>query len=124
MTDGSSTILYDGECRLCSGAVAFVRRRDRRGRFRFVPLGSAAAGRLLADGGGDCDTLHLLDAAGHHVRSAAVLRIAAGLGRPWSLLRFLRVVPAGLRNAAYDLVARHRRRWFGNGAEDACRRPR
>jgi predicted DCC family thiol-disulfide oxidoreductase YuxK len=106
-------VLYDGECPLCQGAVEFIRTHDREGRFRFVPLATDEAQDLLADHGCDCDTLHLLDAAGHHERSTAVLRIAADLRFPWSLLRFLKYVPRSLRDACYDFVARRRRRWFG-----------
>ena len=99
----SSTVLFDGECNLCCGAVKFIRKRDRGGRFRFVPL----------DGDEACDTLHLLDEAGHHDRSEAVQLIAADLPFPWSLFRFLKIVPRPFRDTCYDFVARHRRRWFG-----------
>jgi predicted DCC family thiol-disulfide oxidoreductase YuxK len=115
----SSTVLFDGECNLCSGAVDFIRSHDKEGRFRFVPLDAAEARDLLAARDAGCDTLHLLDKAGHHDRSAAVLRIAADLPFPWSLVRFLKIVPRPLRDACYDFVARHRRRWFGR----APRRP-
>jgi predicted DCC family thiol-disulfide oxidoreductase YuxK len=113
VTDKSSTVLFDGECSLCSGAVKFIRKRDREGRFRFVPLDETEARDILAGRDDGCDTIHLLDEAGHHDRSAAVLRIAADLPFPWSLVRFLRIVPRSLRDACYDFVARHRRSWFG-----------
>ncbi len=115
-------VLYDGECQLCNGAVAFIQRHDRKGRFRCMPLDSPEADRLLTAGNsagntaGDSagntagNTLHLLDPTGHHERSTAVLRIAAGLGPPWSLFRVLRIVPRRLRDAVYDYVARHRKR--------------
>ncbi len=109
----SSTVLFDGECNLCNGAVEFVRSHDREGRFRFVPLDAAEARDLITARDAGCDTLHLLDEAGHHDRSAAALRIAAELSFPWSLLRFLKVVPRPVRDACYDFVARRRRRWFG-----------
>ena len=47
----------------------------------------------------------VLDEAGHHDRSTAILRIAADLSLPWSLLRFLRFVPRSLRDAGYDFLA-------------------
>ncbi len=109
----ASTVLFDGECNLCNGAVEFVRSHDREGRFRFVPLDAAEARDLITARDAGCDTLHLLDEAGHHDRSTAALRIAAELSFPWSLLRFLKVVPRPVRDACYDFVARRRRRWFG-----------
>ena len=112
-TEEPATILYDGECNLCLGAVGFIRHHDEKGRFRFVPLESAEGRDLLAVRDGGCDTLHLLDDAGHHDRSTAALRIAADLPFPWSLLRYLRFVPRSFRDACYDYVARRRRRWFG-----------
>jgi len=119
VTGRSPTVLYDGECNLCIGAVDFIRKQDHAGRYRFVPLGEAEAQDLLGARDGGCDTLHLLDEEGHHDRSTAALRIAADLTFPWSLFRFLKFVPRKLRDACYDFVARHRRRWFGR----APRRP-
>lgn len=121
MTDEPVVILFDGECNLCNRAVDFVLRRDRAGRYRFAALQSPAAARMRAGVLPNGDTLHLIDAAGHHVRSTAVLRIAAGLGRPWSWLRVLEIVPRRLRDAVYDFIARRRVRWFGR--RSSCRLP-
>ena len=43
-------------------------------------------------------------------KSGAVLRVAIELGWPWRALAVFLVVPPPLRDAVYDLVARHRRR--------------
>ena len=114
MTDNEgATVRYDDGCRLCRAAVRFAKPRDRQQHFTFVPL----TGRETIPGPGDttcaCDTILLEDHDGIHDRSDAVLRVLAGLGRPWSALRVLRVVPRPVRDAVYDLVARHRHRWFG-----------
>jgi predicted DCC family thiol-disulfide oxidoreductase YuxK len=47
------------------------------------------------------------------LRSAAALRIASYLGGAWTLALAMRLVPRPLRDAAYDLVARHRHRLSG-----------
>ena len=52
------------------------------------------------------------------VRSAAALRVAGYLGGAWTLARAAWLVPRPLRDAAYDLVARHRHRFLG--AAGAC----
>jgi predicted DCC family thiol-disulfide oxidoreductase YuxK len=109
-------ILFDGVCHLCNGTVRFVLARDRAGRFRFATLQSAAAHRLLASHGGASavpDSVVLLGGGRLLTRSDAILAVAAGLGWPWAALGAARVVPRGLRDAVYDLVARHRYRWFG-----------
>lgn len=116
-------ILFDGVCNLCEGTVRWVLARDRRQRFHFASLQSAAAAAALAevrapDAAPLPDSLVLLDADGLHLRSSAALRIAGQLGLPWSLARVLLLVPPVLRDAVYDWVARHRYRWFGR--KDAC----
>lgn len=113
------TVLYDAGCGLCEAAVAFVSRKARPGRFAFAPLDSSEGRRLIADGPPPGETMILFDADGRHERSTAALRIAAHLRRPWSWLRWLRLVPRPLRDAAYDFVARRRINWFGPAP--ACR---
>jgi predicted DCC family thiol-disulfide oxidoreductase YuxK len=49
------------------------------------------------------------------------LRIAHYLDFPWSLLSGFLFLPPFLRDAAYDLLAANRYRWFGQ--LDACRVP-
>jgi predicted DCC family thiol-disulfide oxidoreductase YuxK len=51
-------------------------------------------------------------------RSRAALFVAARLSRPWRWLRVLGVLPAGLLDRAYDLVARHRHRLLRGS--DSC----
>ena len=121
MPDDLPTILYDAGCNLCRGSVAFVKKRGGEDRFRFVPLGSPEARGLLPEDAAGCDSLHLVDAAGHHDRSTAALRIAGRLRQPWASLRFFRFVPRGLRDGIYDFVARNRITWFGRAeGDDFC----
>jgi len=42
-TDRSPTLIYDGECGMCSDAVALLRRWDREHVLRFVPFQDEAA---------------------------------------------------------------------------------
>ena len=51
-------------------------------------------------------------------RSDAIVTILSLLPRPWSSLAWMRLVPRPVRDRVYDLVARHRRRWFGR--PEAC----
>jgi predicted DCC family thiol-disulfide oxidoreductase YuxK len=118
-------VLFDGVCNLCHATVRFVLEHDRAARFRFVPLQSELGRALLEERGLDADALDnvvLVDAAGAHVRSDAVLRILAGLGAPWSWLAALRWLPTTLRDRTYGWIARNRYRWFGK--KDACPLPR
>ena len=121
-----SIVLFDGVCNLCNGFVRFVIARDPAARFRFASLQSETAGRLIRESGGvgvATDSIVLLeDDRGHvSVRSTAALRIAKGLGLPWSLAYGLMVVPRPIRDWAYDVVARNRYQWFGK--RDVCMMP-
>ncbi len=109
-------VLYDGWCNLCDSSVAFILRRDRHAIFRFAALQSAAAAeRLTQCGAGQLtgETLVLFDRGRCYTRSEALLRIVGRLPSPWRMLVVLRVVPRGLRDRAYDFIARNRSKWFG-----------
>jgi len=120
----SSVILFDGVCNLCNGFVTFVIARDPGGRFKFAPLQSAAAGRLLgntAARGAWPDSVVLVENGRVWTRSAAALRIARGLAFPWPLAYAFVAVPRPIRDWIYTLVARRRYQWFGK--RDVCMMP-
>jgi predicted DCC family thiol-disulfide oxidoreductase YuxK len=113
---GERLVLVDGVCVLCTAWARFLAREDTARRFRVAAIQSAESAAVLAqlDLPTDrFDTIVLVDDGRAFTRSTAVLRILAGLPRPWAWLRVLAVLPAGLRDAVYGLVARNRYRWFG-----------
>lgn len=117
-------ILFDGVCNLCAFWVGFVIRRDSGKRFRFAPLQSETARRLLEGWGLSADspaTMVYLEEGRVYLRSAAALRVLKGLGAGWPLCYGLIAVPAPLRDAFYRFLARHRCRWFGR--REACPAP-
>lgn len=121
---GPAIVLYDAECGLCTRSAEFIARRDKRRRFQLGTLQSEAGRRVLAEHGAPADvsTLVLVDESGRAwSRSGAALRIARRLRAPWPAAALLLAVPRPLRDWAYDVVARRRRRWFG-GAE-SCPAP-
>ena len=111
-------LLYDGECHLCQGTVRFVVARDPAARVAFAPLQSAVGRRLLAEHRLPADgaSVVLIENGRAYTRSTAALRVARLLRFPWPLLAAGLVVPARLRDAVYDWVARHRYGWFGRSA--------
>ncbi|PSQ28820.1 thiol-disulfide oxidoreductase DCC family protein [Halobacteriales archaeon QS_9_67_15] len=113
-------LLFDGVCNLCNGSIQFVIDHDPAGRFRFAPLQSEAAERLLEDvgfHGYDFDTFVLVDGDDYYTKSEAALRVASALEFPWSLAGVFRVLPRPLRDAVYDTVASHRYAVFGKKAQ-------
>jgi len=126
---GHAVVLFDGVCNLCNGSVLFVIDRDPTGYFRFAPLQSDEARRLLAARAGagegvagpDLSSVVLIEGGRVYTRSTAALRVARRLSGAWPLLYAFTAVPRVVRDAVYDWVARNRYRWFGR--EDACRVP-
>lgn len=117
-------VLFDGVCTLCHGAVRFLVRHDAAGVFRFAPLGSPVGEALLREHGlptDDPESVVLVDDEGTHRRSTAALRVARRLDPPWNAAWALRVVPRGLRDAAYDFVAEHRHDVFDR--RESCEIP-
>jgi predicted DCC family thiol-disulfide oxidoreductase YuxK len=113
--DDRPLFIFDGVCVLCSSGVRWLIRRDPAGRFRFATAQSALGRAIYAHYGLDFDeTYLLLDEGCLYVKSDGYLRIAAILGGAWrGLGAITRFVPRAVRDAAYDVVARHRYRWFG-----------
>lgn len=106
-------VLFDGDCVLCNGVVQWMLRRDRRRVFRYASLTSAFA-RAVPTGVADGETVVLLDSGRIYTRSAAAVRILSRLGLGWKVVALLVwMVPAFVRDAVYDFVARNRYRWFG-----------
>ena len=106
-------LFYDGRCGLCHSAVKFVLKHDRRALFRFAPLhGELASRRLPAR---LPDTMVVETESGNLLmRSCAWICILDRLGGPWKLAaRALDLIPRPIRDLAYRLFARCRRRIFG-----------
>lgn len=114
-------LLFDGECGLCAACVRWMIRRDRAGRLRFAPLqGAAAQGYLRVHGlpQENFDSMVFApswpDGAAPLFRTDAALAAIHELGGGWSrALRWLRFVPARVRNLVYRLIARMRYRLTG-----------
>jgi len=118
------SILFDGVCNLCNGSVNFVIRKDRRKTFTFASLQSDAGQRLLEKfdlANKNIDSIVLITERAVHLKSEAVLHIAARLPFPWPLLKIFRFVPLTVRDHLYDFIAHHRYRWFGR--QETCMLP-
>jgi predicted DCC family thiol-disulfide oxidoreductase YuxK len=120
----SSVVIFDGTCNLCNGAVNFIIKRDPEARFLFTPGQSDAASRLASQHNiheSFDETFVLIKENQCYYRSDAVLEIASQLTGGWRFLRVLHMIPSGLRDWLYSLVAGHRYGWFGR--RDVCMTP-
>ena len=119
-------LLYDGTCGFCAESVQLVLKHDRRGTARFAPVEGEFGATVVARH----PELRAVDSmvwvepavAGAServfVRSAAALQIARYLGGIWRVLLVGYVLPAALRDALYDFIARHRHQIMGT--RDSC----
>lgn len=125
MSDGSALLLYDGTCGFCAESVQFVLRHDRRRRtLRFSSLQGPTASEIRSrhpelDVVDSVIWFEPADAAHAEqvlTKSSAVLRVLRYLGGVWRPLGVLAaIVPRALRDAVYDLIARHRHRLVRGG---------
>jgi len=119
--DDRPIIIFDGHCVLCSRSAQSVLRHDKRGAYRLLaaqtPLGHALYVHFGLDPD-DYESMILIADGVPTFKSEAGIRIAQGLGMPWSLAAIVRVLPRALRDRLYDVLARNRFRMFGR--RDTC----
>ena len=117
-------ILFDGVCNLCNGLVNWIIRHDDHKQFMFASLQSAYGQKLVSKSGlkdSHMDSFILSDEDVIYERSTAALRVLKHLGGVYALAYGFIVIPAFIRNAVYNFVAKHRYRWFGK--RESCMIP-
>lgn len=118
-------LLFDGTCGFCAESVQFVLRHESRERtlkFASLQSGTGARVRRVHPDLDRVDSVIWYEPASATrgetvlVRSSAVLRVLDYLGGVWRPLGWLgRIIPRVVRDAAYDLVARHRHKLIRGG---------
>jgi predicted DCC family thiol-disulfide oxidoreductase YuxK len=107
-------VVFDGECALCNGFVAWLLRHDKRGVFKIAgssgDLGRAVVASAGLEGEIVQSTIVVWDGERGLVRSDAVIEIARRLGWPWRALRVGRALPRAWRDSLYGAIARRRSR--------------
>lgn len=115
--DDRPVIIFDGFCVFCSGWARFVLRFDRAARFRLLPAQTPLGQALYVHYGlnpGNYETNILIEDGVAWFKSEGSLRMAKGLGFPWSLATIFRMLPLSLRDALYEFIARNRFRLMGH----------
>jgi predicted DCC family thiol-disulfide oxidoreductase YuxK len=113
-------VIFDGVCNYCCGVVNSIIRKDPGGIFRFAPFQSDAAKRILEKYNYPADSLDsfvLIDEGKLYTKSEAGLRVQKLLGGIHKLLYAFIAVPAPVRDAVYDYIARNRYKWYGKKEE-------
>lgn len=128
--EGAHLVLYDGVCGLCDRLVQFLLTHDHRRVFNFASLQSATGQAMLERYRRDSRDLTSFYLVANYrtpdsrlfMKSDAALFVASALAWPWKAMRLVRMVPKGIRDRLYDLVARNRYRVFGR--YEQCLMPR
>lgn len=125
MTENHAIILFDGVCNLCNSSVQFIIKNDTYNHFKFASLQSEFAKPhlqvLQSQIGTIPDALVLVVNNRYYVASTAALKIAQKLRFPLPLFGVFFIVPAPLRDAIYNYVAKNRYQWFGK--KESCMVP-
>ena len=124
MQSEKPVIYFDGVCNYCNGAVNLVIRHDRKERFLFATLQSAAGQQMLNENNlptKDFTSFVLKEKNRILTKSSAALRVAALLPWYWQWTRIGWIFPRFFRDAVYQVIARNRYKWFGK--KETCMVP-
>ncbi len=122
--DYKALILFDGTCNLCQGSVQFVLRHEKAPYYSFASLQSNTGQRVLEQYHLPKDSFRsfvLVENGEIYTQSTAALKVTRKLKGAWPLLYGFMIVPAFIRNAVYNLIARNRYKWFGK--TESCMLP-
>ncbi|MCP9752160.1 thiol-disulfide oxidoreductase DCC family protein [Ferruginibacter sp. HRS2-29] len=117
-------ILFDGVCNLCNSSVQYVIRRDPDAFFHYSSLQSESGQQLLKQfklPTNDFNSFVLVQDGKVYTRSTAALKVARQLKGFIKLVYGFIIVPAFIRDAVYNFIAKNRYKWFGE--RDHCMIP-
>ena len=107
-------VIFDGDCGLCNGFVAWLIRHDPGARYLIAgsagDVGRSALDAMGLEHGVADSTLVVATVEGPRLCSDAVAAVLGGLGWPWRAGAAIRWVPRGLRDRLYDAIAQRRAR--------------
>jgi predicted DCC family thiol-disulfide oxidoreductase YuxK len=108
----NSQIIYDGHCKLCNQAVRFLKAGTKESGMAFFSAESQDSQSLLQQHHIPANltdkTVILIENQKIYIKSAAMIKALQNKGSCWKLAGLLRIVPAFIRDAMYDFIARNR----------------
>lgn len=124
MSPNDRIVFFDGVCNLCNGLVKFIIKMDWKERIKLSALQSEAARERLKNAGVDAvqlTSVAYISEGRIYFKSAAILNILKDIGGIWKVFYGFLIIPRFIRDAVYDLVAKHRYRIFGK--RESCMIP-
>lgn len=116
-------VFFDGYCGLCSWAVDFLMARDKQKKFKYSPLqGEYIKNLAINIDISNLDTLYVYDGQRLLTKTKAWRILAYELGGIWKVLSICsKIIPIFILDSIYDLIAKHRYKFFGK--KENCRLP-
>jgi predicted DCC family thiol-disulfide oxidoreductase YuxK len=116
MDHANPILLYDGSCGFCQNSVQFILRNERTEEIYFAPLQSDFAEQIKKDHPEilTIDSIIFLKGKDLLIESNAALELASYLKAPYYFAKYVRLVPKGLRDSVYRLLAKNRHRLIRN----------
>jgi predicted DCC family thiol-disulfide oxidoreductase YuxK len=114
-------IFFDGVCNLCTGAVQFVLKRNKKNNILFASLQSSTGQAFLEAYNLPVENFTsfiFVENGKLYKQSTAALRMLKYLYWPWPILYAFIIVPPFIRNAVYNWIAKNRYKWFGK--QEVC----
>jgi predicted DCC family thiol-disulfide oxidoreductase YuxK len=123
LSDSRYIVFFDGYCGLCSWAVDFLIARDKQKKFKYSPLQGQYIKKLNIELNVlNLETLYVYDGKNILSKTKAWQVLAYELGGVWKFLSVVsKIIPIGLLDLIYDVVAKNRHKFFGK--LDTCRLP-
>lgn len=110
-------VIFDGECILCNRALSILIKIDRHKILRYTSLQGEYVKRLSLPN--DMDSIIFYNEGQLYYKSTAILKILRSLGGVWVVVNMSYVIPMGMRDYLYDIVAKFRYKFFGK--MESCR---
>lgn len=117
-------ILFDGVCNLCNSSVLLVIKNDPKKHFRFASIQGDYGQQVLKRfhlPPTSLGSFILVEENQIYTKSTGALKVAKQLSGAWPLMYAFIIIPPFIRDAAYELIAKNRYKWFGK--KDACAIP-
>lgn len=115
--NGKPVLLIDSKCTLCSKTMNFIVRHGGEDKFQFLSLYSDAGRQILKKHGFPehyDKSVVLVENGTAYSKSDAALRTTRKLNGFLPMIYGLKIIPKKFRDWVYDLIARHRHRFFNH----------
>ncbi len=108
-------LLFDGKCVLCNQVILFFLKHEKNKELHFISIESELGISIknYFEINTKTDSMILIKNHDAFIKSCAALRLTKYMKGGWPLLIVLVIIPPFIRNFFYDLIARHRKKWFG-----------